>query len=122
MDRTADKISMWMPFAEAVERAGSFEALLPHLRGSRILARHGGLYSWPDGAACGGPGIISADWWADARDVIGRVIFKRPARYQLFFAGPGVPRDDRPSPPTEEVFAISLELEADAVERLFPIA
>ena len=37
-----------MPFAEALERAGSFEALLPHLREGRILARYHGLYTWPE--------------------------------------------------------------------------
>ena len=31
-----------MPFAEAMERAGSFEALLPHLREASILARANG--------------------------------------------------------------------------------
>ena len=49
---------VWMPFAEAVKRAGSFEALRPHLREGRILAHHNGLYSWPGGEAMSGPGDI----------------------------------------------------------------
>ena len=40
-----------MPLREAIELAGSFEALRPHLRAGSILARHNGLYAWPGGEA-----------------------------------------------------------------------
>jgi hypothetical protein len=96
-----------MPLAEAVKRAGSFEALLPYLHGARILARRDGLYSWPGGRAQAGPGNIAPSWWPRARyDVTtGRAIFTFP---------------DRP-PGFRELFATGIELESAAVERLFPV-
>lgn len=66
-----------MPFAEAVERAGSFEVLRPHLRNGRIPARHNGIYYWPEGGQLSGPGELDPGFWAKARfepDVIEQVI------------------------------------------------
>jgi hypothetical protein len=60
---------VWIPFRQAVKRAGSLDALMPALRDGRVFARHGGLY------VNGGPavpaGSISQSWWAanTARDI-----------------------------------------------------
>ena len=92
-----------MPWDEALKRAGSLDALRPHLCAGSILARHNGLYLWPGG------GPVTADirpnWWAGARidPATGRVIFTRP------WSSGG----------TREIFAIGLEVER-ATERLFP--
>jgi hypothetical protein len=105
-----------MPFAKALARAGSFEALLPHLRGGRILARHKGLFTWPEARWKSGPGNIRPEWWANARvdPATGRVILTTPGS-RIISAGRPLP------PPTiREVFAVGIELEAAAVERLFP--
>jgi hypothetical protein len=100
-----------MPLAEAVKRAGSFAALLPHLCAGSILTRRNGFYSWPGGQARGGPGNIPPSWWVKAREdaTSGRVIFS--------FAG----WSDSPSVP-RELFAAGVEVERAAVERLFPVA
>jgi len=112
-----------MPFAEAVERAGSFEASRPHLRGARILAQHEGLYSFPDGEAAGEPGKIPPDWWEEARvdPSTGRVIFKKEELrvvIRKFF----VPEGDQVGfvRPEREMFALGIVLERTAVETLFP--
>ena len=107
-----------MPFAEALERAGSFEALLPHLREGSILARCQGIYSWPSGRAESGPRDIPPEWWAKARidPATGRVILTAPGARVISPGGP------RPPPKTREVFAIGIELEAAAVETLFPVS
>ena len=60
-DRVVDSsLPAGMSFAEASARAGSFEALLPHLCKGAILARHQGLYTLyvvnaASIAAAGGP-------------------------------------------------------------------
>jgi len=95
-----------MPWDEALKRAGSLDALRPHLCAGSILARHNGLYILPGG------GPVTADirphWWAGARvdPATGRVIFTGP-----FFSGV-----------RREVFAIGIEVERAAVESLFPAA
>jgi hypothetical protein len=98
----------WVWLREAVERAGSLEALLPHLCAGRILSRHGGLYSL-DGDARSGPGNISPNWWTDARvdGVTGRAIFTFCLGIEGAYG---------------EEFADDVELKAAAVERLFPTA
>jgi hypothetical protein len=95
---------MWIPWGEALTRAGSFEALRPHLCAGTILARHNGLYLWPGGGAV--TADIRPDWWATARidPTTGRVTFTR-----MFFSGV-----------RNEVFAIGIELERAAVEALWP--
>jgi hypothetical protein len=107
-----------MPFAEALKRAGSLEALLPHLREGRILARHKGLFTWPEARPKSGPGNIRPEWWANARvdPATGRVILTTP--------GSRITSAGRPPPPPtiREVFAIGIELEGAAVETLFPVA
>jgi hypothetical protein len=99
---------MWMPWDEALTRAGSLDALRPHLCAGSILARRAGLYSLPGARAQGGPGNISSQWWAKAHEdaATGRVMFTFP---------------DRPSG-FRELFAIGIEVERAAVERLFPVA
>jgi hypothetical protein len=105
-----------MPWDEALMRAGSLDALRPHLGAGSILARHHGLYYWPGGGARSGPGNITRGLWADARvdPATGRVIFTMPALVRFVDS-------DRP-PITSEVFAIGIELERAAVETLFPVA
>ena len=68
---------MRMPLEEAVRRAGSLEALLPHLREGRAPARHNGLYRWPTGEAVFGPGDIDPHLWAKAlvEPDIGQAVF-----------------------------------------------
>jgi hypothetical protein len=97
-----------MPWDEALTRAGSLDALRPHLCAGSILARRAGLYSLPGARAQGGPGNISSQWWAKAHEdaATGRVMFTFP---------------DRPSG-FRELFAIGIEVERAAVERLFPVA
>jgi hypothetical protein len=97
---------VWMPWEEALERAGSFEALLPPLREGRILARHQGLCGWPGGTKTDGPGHIPRDWWANAHNdpATGLVIFKQ-ARGPFYF---------------DEEFAVDLELERRRAEMLWP--
>jgi hypothetical protein len=109
-----------MPWDEALTRAGSFDALRPRLQEARILARHNGLYRWSGGGRRSGPGDIQPDWWTDARVDLatGRVIFAIPGLRIFWLGGPS---DDRP-PVTSEVFAVGIELERAAVERLFPVA
>jgi hypothetical protein len=92
-----------MPLQEAVRRAGALETLLSPLWEGRILARHGGLYVRSTGGPVKttSPHIPSA-WWKHARDIdpkAGRAIFPMD-----FF----------------EVLAIGIELEAAAVEALWP--
>jgi hypothetical protein len=106
----------WMPEAEALARADSFEALLPHLREGRILARCNGIYL-PSGQAASGPRDIRPEWWAEARidPATARVILTTPG---LRVVSPGSP----PSPPkTREVFAIGIEFERAAVDALWPV-
>ena len=111
-----------MPFEEALARAGSLEALRPHLREVRILAQHSGLRTWPEGAVESGPGDILPDWWADARvdPANGRVIFKKPG-LQVIIRGFGdVPDTHHVIQPTREVFALDVRLERAAVDALWP--
>jgi hypothetical protein len=114
-----------MSFAEAVKRAGSFEALRPHLREGRILSEHCGLYSWPEGEPKSEPGHIPRDWWAEARvdPATGRVIF-RGIRVSIRSIGSdGDLLDDGPVVWVEpDKFAFDIHLEGTAVETLFPVA
>jgi hypothetical protein len=106
--------AVWMPLREALERAGGFEALQPHLWAGRILARHGGLYDWPKGYGVESkPGNIHRDWWAAAYvdPDSGRVILTQDLSGMIVGPGPPIPR---------EVFAIGIEVEREAVERMFP--
>jgi hypothetical protein len=122
MDRTADKLTpLWMPWREALKRAGSFDALRPHLGEGRILARHQRLYR-PDGKVHSEAGDIKPERWADAREdpATGRLIFTD--RFQLTIdltsGGGEVLWFDK----SQELFAVDVELEAEAVDRLFPAA
>lgn len=108
----------WMPLHEAEQHAGSFEAMLPHLREGRILARHGGLYFWremPDGGreieVHSGPGYVTQESWARARKdpETGRVIFATSADWADLLG-------------QFELFAIDVEFERAAVESLLPTA
>jgi hypothetical protein len=107
--RSPEGGGLWMPLEEAEELAGGLEALLPHLRSAGILARHSGLYSWPGGQVLRrGAGDITPSMWTDAR--------VDPATRRVIFTvtpGPGL---------TYKVFAIGIEVEADAVVRLLPAA
>lgn len=104
----------WVPWRQALERAGTFEALRPHLHAGRILARHGGSYYWPSGDAQGGPGNVAPSWWGNARQDLdsGRVIFTMSLIAPMSKDAPGASFD---------IFAIGIELEAESVERSFPV-
>jgi hypothetical protein len=91
----------WISWHRALERAGTFEALRPHLHAGRIVARHGGIYYWPNPSKYSEPGIIPPAWWRNASEDTGRVIFAINS-YDLF--------------------AIDIVLEAEGVERIFPAA
>ena len=99
-----------MPLAEAMELAGSFEALRPHLCDGSILARYDGLYASPEGEAESGPGDIPPGWWAKARidPATGRVILATVRSSSLGWDGPSVAR---------KVFAVEIELEREPSRR-----
>jgi hypothetical protein len=108
-----------MSLAEAVERAGSFEALRPHLREGRIPARHNGIHYWPEGGALSGPGDIDPGLWAKAQvePDIGQAIFTIKIPLHFLYRADGarveIIRKGR---------AIDIELERAAVDTLFPVA
>jgi hypothetical protein len=103
-----------MSLYEAVKRAGTLEALLPHLRGGSILSRHGGLY-WPRGGAWREPGDIDSRLWDTARvdPATGRMMFKTVLTFPVGALDP---------PLTHDFYAVGIELESAAVDRLFPVA
>jgi hypothetical protein len=98
---------------EALKRAGSFEALRPCLHLGQVPARHGGLYSWPDGRLRSGPGAVRPAWWMHAyQDRAGRMIFFT----EPVWSGSAVIE--------EQVFAyvVSIELDSVAFDAVFPVA
>jgi hypothetical protein len=104
---------MWIPLAEAVLRAGSFEVLRPLLIDARILARCAGLYNAANGTVLkGNDSSIPADWWKGARVDLatGRVYFTTVA---MAFTGSD-------AHVAFEVFAIGIELECAAVDARWP--
>jgi hypothetical protein len=121
-----------MPFEEAIKRAGSFEALRPHLRERRILARHGELRTWPELEVESGPGETSPDWFDGARidPATGRVILKKPdlqvciRNIMSELENPNQEGDFPGSQltviPGREACAFGLELERTPVDTLFP--
>ena len=97
----------WMPFAEAVARAGSLKALRPHLFAGRIIARYSRLCFWPGGEVDNTLPTTDIDpsWWADdvAHDIepeAGRAQFITDLGNQL---------------------ARGIELERAAVDALWPV-
>ena len=106
--------SPWIPWRQALDRAGSFEALRSHLHAGRILARRGGSYYWPSGSEHDGPGNVDPSWWGNAREDSdsGRVIFTMSLIAPMSKDAPGASFD---------IFAIGIEIEAESVERLFPV-
>ena len=92
-----------MSLREAVERAGSLDALLPLLVQGHILARATSFQEWPSGAPMKLPSLdIDSIWWGAVRSidpVAGRVCFAMD-----FF----------------EVMAIGVALERAAVEATWP--
>ena len=115
-----------MPYEEALTRARSFEALAPHLRAKRILARYNELRTWPELEVDSGPGEIPSDWWDEARidPATGRVILKKPD-LRVFIRNISS-EGDLPGKlivhPGREVCALGLEFERTPVETLFPAA
>ncbi len=94
-----------MSLREAVERAGSLDALLPLLVQGLILARATHFLEWPSGAPIKLPSLdIGPIWWGTVRTIdpdTGRVCFATD-----FF----------------EVMAIGVALERAAVEATWPAA
>ena len=92
-----------MSLREAVERAGSLDALLPLLVQGLILARATSFQEWPSGAPMKLPSLdIGSIWWGTVRSIdpdAGRVCFAMD-----FF----------------EVMAIGVALERAAVEATWP--
>jgi len=113
-----------MPWSEALNRAGSLEMLLPHLRAGRILARHHGLYHWPEGSKWESDGEISPDMLDDAREDpdTGRVILTQEFQPIIGTLTADLSQIIPPSRPPLliKVFAMGVELEREAIERLFP--
>jgi hypothetical protein len=102
-----------MPLREAMELAGSLDALRPHLCDGSILARHNGLYVSPEGGVPRSqPGDIPPGCWANAcfDPATGRVILAMIAS-PLGWDGPSVVR---------KVFAVEIELERERVAALYP--
>jgi hypothetical protein len=104
---------VWIPFTEALDRAGSFEALRPYLRDGRIPARHNGMYFWPEGGALFPPGEIDPGSWRKANF--------EPEIEQVRFITIKVPLYGGPER-TRHLVAIDLELGRSAVDALFPVA
>jgi hypothetical protein len=99
---------VWMPLHEAVKRAGSVEALRPHLHDGRILARHKGVYTLPGVT----PKMVEHDripagWWRTAHDI-------EAATGRAQFTGVRVKIG------LYEVLAVGIEVERAAVEALWP--
>ena len=104
---------VWIPFTEALDRAGSFEALRQYLRDGRIPARHNGMYYWPEGGALLPPGEIDPGLWRKANF--------EPEIEQVRFVTIKVPLYGGPER-TRHVVAVDLELGRSAVDALFPAA
>jgi hypothetical protein len=97
----------WISFAEAVVRAGSLEALRPHLLAGRIMARYSHLCFWPGGEVDNTlpTTLIDPSWWADdfahnIKPEAGRAEFTTDLGNEL---------------------AIGIELERAAVDALWPV-
>jgi len=101
-----------MSLAEAVKRAGSFEALLPYLLDGRILARAAGFQTWPPGS----PEIsqlyktrptpeIPPEMWGEAYDI-------DPVAGRACFAVDDI----------ADLMAFGIEIEPAAVDKWFPTA
>jgi hypothetical protein len=94
--------SVWMPFREAMARAGTLEALLPALRDGRIRARAADFYEGTVGGAMKrADRSINLSWWAGAR--------VDPASNRAYFAMEYF-----------DMLATGIELERGAVETLWP--
>ena len=100
-----------MSLQEAVERAGSFEALRLPLRAGQIMARHAGLYDAV--GAIEPPGACSPSWWSTAYD-----IDPSTGRASFTLVGPKAEGGWE----RYEALAIGIELERAAVEALWPPA
>ena len=111
-----EKSPDWMRLSEAVERAGSLEALLPHL--PSIRARHNGLRYWPTNEEVSGPRDIDPGLWAKAlvEPDIDQAIFTMKFRLYFLFNKAG-----EPEALTRKVRAFNIEIECAAIDRLFPI-
>ena len=119
MAEAGSKFTTWMPWREAIDLAGSLDALRQALAGGRILGRYAELRRWPSGVPYSGPGEFKPEWGASAREIDGRLVFTKEGRRFITVLGPG---PLSPPPPPDEVFAIGVELERGPVERLFPAA
>jgi hypothetical protein len=97
---------VWIPFRQAVKRAGSLDALMPALRDGRVLARHGGLYV--NGGPAAPAGSISPSWWAanTVRDIDPEA---NRAVFVMDLLGGPLP-----------MVAIGIEVEGGPLLRLFP--
>jgi hypothetical protein len=94
--------AVWMPFREAVARAGTFEALLPALSDGRIRARAADFYNGPSGGAVNrADHSIYPSWWAEAR--IDAASDRGYFAMEFF-----------------DMLAVGIELERAAVESLWP--
>jgi hypothetical protein len=92
MGRTADKsTSLWVPWHDALADIGlpwgetlgcarALDVLRPYLYSGQILARHHGIFSWPEPYELRSTGgFIKKEWWLDARpDAYRDVVFTRP--------------------------------------------
>jgi hypothetical protein len=108
--------SKWMPFAEAVTRAGSLKDLLVALRERRVFARCAEWRTWPDGGSTKpSDRNIHPTSWNDAHDI------DPAAGWAVFtFVLYGTLEDDKHDV-TYELLAIGLEVERGGVDKLWPL-
>jgi hypothetical protein len=100
-----------MSLRDAVAQAGSFDALLPHLRGEngppRIMARAAGFFTSEGVPKKREDNIIPAWWWDQLRAV-------DPAANRAWFEM-AIMADV-----SQDILATGIEFEGSAVEALFP--
>jgi len=106
---------MWagMSLRDAVAWAGSLDALMPHLKNARIMARGGGGFYTSDGRPMErADDRIPASWWEYAHDI-------DPATGRAYFTtGPAVTWTGADEIHQADVLVIGIELERAAVEAL----
>jgi hypothetical protein len=113
---------VWTSLRDVVTRAGPLDALMPHLKNARIMARAAGFYDSEGRPWKGAPadGLIPANWWLQLCSVdpaANRATF----RVVVFsMVGPGL--YDKVESFTDDIQAIGVELESAAAEALFPKA
>ncbi|QIG46669.1 hypothetical protein G5V57_02180 [Nordella sp. HKS 07] len=103
---------MWMPLHEAVARAGTLEALLPHLSTGRILACAVGFYTSEGSPVQQKDRRIPASWWGNAHDI-------DPPTGRAYFSMGLAAIDDKVV--TYDILVIGIKFERAAVDALWSV-